>query len=94
MSEKKEETNEEFYAIADEFIALANSFTDEHSPNRISAVMLFAASRYNAFTFYSTDGAAENRQRAVEYMCEQYRKMLNDNLDELETVYAKPNQSN
>ena len=90
MAESKEETNEEFFSAADAFIKVANDLTEDFEPQRVSAVMLFAATRYNAFTFYSTDGKPENRARAVEYMCEQYRKMLNDNLDELEAVYAKP----
>ena len=89
MAETNEGTSEEFFTAADGFIKVANDLTEDYEPQRVSAMMLFATTRYNAFTFHSTDGKPENRARAVDYMCEQYRKMLNDNLDELEAVYAK-----
>jgi hypothetical protein len=73
----------EFYDIADEFINLANKFRANHSTTRISAVMMFATSRYNAFNFFMTDGAAENEEKALDYYCEQFRLMLLDNFDEI-----------
>ncbi|MDQ4122476.1 MAG: DUF3144 domain-containing protein [Acidobacteriota bacterium] len=73
----------EFYDVADEFINLANKLREKHSTTRISAVMMFATSRYNAFNFFMTDGAQENEEKAIDYYCEQYRLMLIDNFDRL-----------
>jgi len=79
----------EFYNLADKFIHLANSLTEEHGVARVSAVFLFAASRYNAHCMLASDPEAEqNRQAAVTYFVEQYQKMLEDNIDWLRASQA------
>ena len=84
MSQEKDKVPEEFYDVVDQFINLANRLAKEQSSGRISATILYAASRYNAFYFHATDPNVEkNKEDAVEYYCEQYKKMLLDNLDEL-----------
>ncbi|PVV10203.1 MAG: hypothetical protein B6D77_08570 [gamma proteobacterium symbiont of Ctena orbiculata] len=37
---------------------------------------MYAAAWYNIHFFYASDGASENRTKAVDYYCDQYRKML------------------
>lgn len=81
------EMKSEFYDVVDEFINLANKWGEKHSTTRISAVMMFATSRYNAFNFFTTDGAPENEEKAIDYYCEQYRLMLEDNFDRLRNEF-------
>ena len=76
-------SDRDFFDVADRFVHLANELVAEHGNERVSATLLFAAARFNAHTFHASDGDPSHREAAVEYFCEQYRKMLLDNLDEL-----------
>lgn len=80
------ENDQEFYAVVDRFIALANELVPEHGLARISATLLFAASRFNAHNFLVSDGDRTNVDTAVEYYCAQYRGMLIDNMKRLESL--------
>jgi hypothetical protein len=72
----------EFYALVDRFIALANEITGEHNTSRVSAVIMFAAARYNPHCMLALDpDAVQSRAAAVDYFVEQYRSMLEDNID-------------
>lgn len=73
----------EFYDLADRFIELANELTRIQGTQRISAVMLFAAARFNAHCLFAVDSeAVKNREQAVSYFVGQYRSMLEDNVEE------------
>jgi Protein of unknown function (DUF3144) len=83
---------QEFYDMVDRFIHLANDMTGDHATSRVSAVIMFAAARYNAHCLLAQDPEAEeNREKAVEYFVEQYRKMLEDNIDLLTRLRANGN---
>lgn len=71
----------EFLRLVDEFVALANRLAENRDDGEVSAAILFAAGRYNAFNFVTRDGVAENRARAVEFYVSEYRKALEQNLD-------------
>jgi hypothetical protein len=74
----------EFYDMVDRFIDTANELSHEHGVSRLSAVILFAASRYNAHCMLTLDpDAKQNREAAVNYFVGQYRSMLEDNVDRL-----------
>lgn len=73
----------DFHEVADEFVNLANDLSDEWAPNFLSAAILYAAARYNAFHFLETNGDPDKEVAAVEYYTEQYRRMLKENLHEL-----------
>jgi hypothetical protein len=81
----------EFYDAVDKFIELANALTKDHNVERISAVILFAAARYNAHCMLATDpsAASKNREAAVSYFVKQYREMLEDNIDRLKAAMSK-----
>jgi hypothetical protein len=79
-----EEVPPQFFELVDQFINLANASVEQHGPARVSACILFAAARYNAFRLQSGDPDAEaNREAAVSYFVNQYRQMLEDNIDGL-----------
>jgi len=73
----------DFHEVADEFISLANELSEDWALPFLSAVIMYAAARYNAFFFLETDGDADNQDTAIEYYCDQYRKMLLECMKEL-----------
>lgn len=74
---------EVFHEVADEFVNLANSLADDWAEPLLSAAILYAAARYNAFHYFKSDGDPANESAALDYYCEQYRRMLKENLSEL-----------
>ncbi|MES9990882.1 MAG: DUF3144 domain-containing protein [Candidatus Thiodiazotropha sp.] len=66
----------DFREVADEFIHLANELSEEWAAPFLSAAFMYAAAWYNTHQFYASDGAVENQQKAIDYYCDQYRKML------------------
>lgn len=71
----------EFLKLVDEFIHLANRLAENGKDGEVSAAILFAAGRYNAFNFISHNGTADEREQAVEYYVSEYRKALVSNMD-------------
>ena len=70
----------EFLKLVDEFIHLANRLAEERNDGEVSAAILFAAGRYNAFNFLSHDGTEQDQPNAVEFYVAEYRKALVSNL--------------
>jgi hypothetical protein len=81
-----DEVPPEFYGLVDEFVNLANSLAEPHDPAQVSACLLYAAARYNAFRLLANhpDDTAPEREVAVSQLVGQYREMLEENLDWLE----------
>lgn len=73
----------DFHEVADEFINLANQLSEDWATPFLSAVFMYAAARYNAHFFIQSDGRPENRQQALDYYTDQYRRMLNECMSEL-----------
>jgi hypothetical protein len=74
----------EFYEAADQFISLANELSAKHGISRVSAVIMFAAARFNAHCVLALEpDARQNQDAAIYYMASQYRAMLKDNIAEL-----------
>lgn len=75
----------DFHEVADEFIHLANDLSEEWAKPFLSAAFMYAAARYNSFFFFETDGEAGKEPEAIDYYCDQYRKMLQECMHELRT---------
>ncbi len=78
--------DKEFYELADEHIALANTRMGKIKPAKVSAALLFAAARFNAFVI---SASAENKaqmlldkESAIAYFMQEYEKSLRENIDE------------
>jgi len=68
-------------------ILLSNEqLKDLDSHGKVSSSMLFATTRFNAWVsacgFSSVAQMANAREETLEYFCEQYRLMLEENLDD------------
>ena len=80
----------EFLKLVDQFIRLANELADSEKDGEVSAAILFAAGRYNAFNFVTHGGADEERAKAVEFYVSEYRKALVSNLDGVVGPVVRP----
>ncbi|HDS1679401.1 TPA: DUF3144 domain-containing protein [Pseudomonas putida] len=80
-------TDQAFYDRADAHIDLANQQIDTLADvGKVSASMTFATSRFSAWlsarNFKSGAEMAAAREEILKYFSEQYRMMLEDNVDE------------
>lgn len=71
----------EFLSLVDEFINLANRLAQTRDDGEVSAAILFAAGRYNAFNFLTRGAGIEMRQQAVEFYVSEYRRAIESNID-------------
>ena len=80
------ENDHTFWDRADKFIDVANGFCDQNPRGKVSASLLYAAARFNAFVVAASAEAPEEmlreREAALEYFVGEYRKMLEENLDD------------
>ena len=71
----------EFLKLVDEFIHLANRLAEDVDDGEVSAAILFAAGRYNAFNFVSHNGTEQDKKDAVDFYVSEYRKALVSNME-------------
>ena len=88
MSDEKtaQKMDKDFFKRTDAFIKVANELTSEHDIGKVSASMLYAAARFNAFIVASSAKdkaeADRNKVEAIEYFTNQYRSMLMANMED------------
>ena len=83
----------QFFDVANQFVALANDLAEEHGKPRVAAAILWAASRYGSFAWAMS--GAPGRQtpaEALELFSAQYRKMMQDNLQQMNAEFAPPKE--
>jgi hypothetical protein len=82
----KSEIDKEFFERADAYITLANEQAANVNRGKVSASMMFATARFNAWVSASgtdsSDELASVREEALTYFVNEYRQMLEENLDE------------
>ena len=80
------EVDDAFYERADAHINLSNDQMEGATRGKVSASMLYSASRFNAWVsacgFESGKQMLEARAEAIEYFTAEYKKMLTENLDD------------
>lgn len=89
-----QETDPEFYDRADAHIHLSNDqISGEVSRGKVSASMLFATSRFNAWVsatgFKSAETMKAGREEALGFFTAQYRLMLEENFDDYAANFEK-----
>jgi hypothetical protein len=80
----------DFLTRVDQFIALANQLAEGGLQGEVSAAILFAAGRYNAFNFLSNDGTEQDQAQAVDFYVSEYRKAIVSNLEGVVGPVVKP----
>ena len=79
--------DQDFYKRADEHIKLSNNQIRKDIPlGEIGASMLYSTARFNAWmNAYTCDNGVEmqvQKTETINYFVEEYRKMLNENLED------------
>ena len=78
--------DDKFFERADAHIHLANEQVKEIENGKVSASMMFAVARFNAWVNASGFQSAQEMEAAkvetIEYFSTEYRKMLEENLDD------------
>ena len=81
-----QDADHDFYDRAHEHLRVANEQLGEVSQGQVSASMMYACARFNAWLSASKRGSASDLKGAygetIEYFVAQYRKMLVKNLDD------------
>jgi hypothetical protein len=81
-----EKPDSKFYDRADAHIDLSNQQVGEIGRGKVSASMMYATARFNAWVsatgFTSSGDMANEREETIEYFVGEYRKMLEENLDD------------
>lgn len=84
MSAMQEVTEAQFFEMVDRFISNANAFAEQFPNPQVSAALLFAAARYNAFNWV---GRTQLREQSVDEAAiafrHEYEKMFRDNVANL-----------
>src|SRR5258708_4541495 len=87
------EPDQQFWDIANTFITTANAHCDKVPGAKVSAALLYAAARFNAFivagSTKSADELAAQRDPAIAYLVEEYGKMLREHFGDYQRNYAK-----
>ena len=82
-----------FFERADKFIDLANAQCQDVGQGKVSASFMYALTRFNAWV--SACGCDDSqqmqgaRQEAIDYFMEQFKSMLEENIDDYIANYAK-----
>jgi hypothetical protein len=86
-------SDEGFFKRADAHIDVANAQLGDTSRGKVSASMMYATARFNAWVTACTADSAEDlqnhRDESIDYFVAQYRKMLEENLDDYIANFAK-----
>lgn len=86
LNEFSEEERAQFYDLADRFIDLANDVAAEIAPGprRVSAAMMYATARYNAYIAHlgGYEGGEAEEAEVVQYYVDQYEKVLREHLSD------------
>ena len=81
-----QDADREFYDRAQEHLSIANDQLADVSRGQVSASMMYACARFNAWLSASKRESAKDLKGAygetIEYFVAQYRKMLVKNLDD------------
>jgi hypothetical protein len=91
-----QDADHEFYDRAHEHLRVANEQLTDVSHGDVSASMLYACARFNAWVSATNRESAKDLRGAygetIEYFVAQYRKMLVKNLDEFVANFGEYQQ--
>ena len=78
--------DEQFWKRADAYIHVANEQSEQAKLGEVGASFTYACARFNAFTVTAeapnVETLKEARARVLEHFTAEFRKMLEDNLDD------------
>lgn len=86
-------SDSEFFDAVDAFVNLANDLNNKLDTSEVSAALMYAAARYNAFNFFATDGQIDNEFPTYKGLCEQYQALLQKNMVDMRKEFEQANPS-
>lgn len=88
-----EQRNRLYREMADGFIDVANRYCEQHDKVLVGSALLYGAARFSAFV---AAAAAQDlaqyeadRGAAREYFLQEFRRMLEENLEDYQRVFAE-----
>ncbi|MEG1834375.1 MAG: DUF3144 domain-containing protein [Burkholderiaceae bacterium] len=85
--------DQQFRAMADSFIHLANQHSDTTSHDQVAAALAYAAARYASFVASTKSDSQAHfsaaKDEALAYFVKQFEDMLRENLDDHETHFNR-----
>jgi vacuolar-type H+-ATPase subunit E/Vma4 len=88
-----EQADDDFYNRADTHIHIANEQSEKVSRGKVSASMMFATARFNSWisacNAESGKDLLEGKEEIVEYFVDEYRKMLEENIEDYAKNFGK-----
>jgi hypothetical protein len=85
--------DDKFFERADAHIHLSNEQLKEISRGKVSASMMYSVARFNVWNsacgFENAEQMASAREETIDYYVTQYRKMLEENLDDYIEYFNK-----
>lgn len=85
-NDEPQDVDPKFFDRADAHIHFSNSQLADINPGKVSASMMYATTRFNAYVswigFDNADDMAKERDGTVTYFVEQNKIMLEENLDD------------
>lgn len=86
-----EENAPSMYELANQFIDLANELAQQDRSGTVGTAIRYAAARYNAFeASLQSDDLAGEKEKVLEMFIEDYRNMMDTNLDQYIELASKP----
>jgi len=82
-----QDPDDDFFNRADAHIHLSNDqITEGIGSGKVSASMMYATARFNSWItacgWHSADELSKAKEEAIEYFVTEYRKMLDENLED------------
>ena len=79
--------DDKFYERADAHIHLSNDqISEDVTKGKVSASMMYATARFNSWVsacgWNSAEEMAASKEETIEYFVTEYRKMLDENMDD------------
>jgi hypothetical protein len=91
--------NKQFWDLADAFIQKANDACEDADPGIVSAALLNAAARFNAFVVATSSIDRKEYSDEIEssekYLTNRYREILRENLEDYREhykIYVRPDE--
>ncbi|VAW73930.1 hypothetical protein MNBD_GAMMA10-2806 [hydrothermal vent metagenome] len=89
-----QDADDNFYKRADEHIHLSNSqITEAQGKGEVSASFMYSVARYNAYVsacgYSNVDEFMKDKEVIVNYFSDQYKKMLEENLEDYMLNFSK-----
>lgn len=87
------EKDDEFYSLANQYIDLANEQCEQTDKGKVSAMLLYAAARFNTYIVASSAADADQfdslKESAFEFLMDEYKKMLNEHFADYKANFEK-----